>query len=649
MAKELNKNISIWRGDETPPTNYHLWIKSDNLIYIHKDNEWQEVTGIKKLRYIKNIFRILDGQDNTHNVFIEYNDNNNVYFPEAQYYKDDDSFYQGLLSKFDYLKTRPISNLGSFDSNKDGENKAIDLSTTADTSLIHYEKSNYPNENDCSTILQSISHGEVKLTTQLLLQDGKIWIRRIKLPEKEVDSWRQCLPTGLKYEDETDKHGFRFQYFGEDLADYDDNTYIDIPAFDGTNNPNFGLISKDYKENIDNSLHITNNINSVTRVNITPVDSESYVKSYKITQGSKAYNNLTEIGTINIPKDMVVDSGSLKTATQEDVTNNLYENIKIGDKYIDLVIANSNNDHIYIPVTDLIDVYLAGDGLSISNNKFSIKKDATSENYLSVSSNGLKISGINSRFNNIEPTVNKLSEIYNEKPLPSFKLKSASITIVNNSNAESKINVDLSKQYQIIQIVKPKTIKVNCSIKINTDNCKEIIRTSSGLNKAQTEYTFDKAYTTSNTDNQNTIYGITESIYCNKSGLMVSNSKVIPATGEDSNTFKLCVNFKWKYYLGTLNPNVQYQTLINTSKTYSTKKDITINNVSTSDKQYYVYIYPKIFGELTSVIQNGALPVLDAFNKQIITITNEYGLVEDYYVYKSNNPKPFTNSNLTFK
>lgn len=423
------------------------------------------------------------------------------------------------------------------------------------------------------------------------------------------------------------------------------------------NNKEYDLDIGDTKQKVENIndflLNYINDagasINSVTRIHITPTSSESYSTSYKITQGDTAFHNLTEIGTINIPKDMVISSGSLKTATQSDVTNNLYDNIKIGDKYIDLVIANSNNDHIYIPVTDLVDTYLAGDGLSISNYKFSIKKDVTSENYLNVSSNGLKISGIDSRFNNIEPTVNKLSEIYNEKPVPSFKLNSASITITNNSNVESKINVDLSKQSQIIQIVRPNTIKINCSIKINTDNCKEIIRTTDGLNTNQTEYTFDKTYTTSGSDNQNTIYGINESIYCNKSGLMVNGSKVIPATGEDSNTFKLGINFKWKYYLGVSTNDEQYQTLIDTSTMYSTKKDITINNVSTNNNQYYVYIYPKIFGELTSVIQNGALPVLDAFNKTEITIKNEYGLEELYYVYKSNNPKPFTNSNLTFK
>ncbi len=39
----INKNISVWRGDTTPPTEYHLWIKSDNTVYIFDGYEWKEV------------------------------------------------------------------------------------------------------------------------------------------------------------------------------------------------------------------------------------------------------------------------------------------------------------------------------------------------------------------------------------------------------------------------------------------------------------------------------------------------------------------------------------------------------------------------------------------------------------------------------
>lgn len=49
---------------------------------------------------------------------------------------------------------------------------------------------------------------------------------------------------------------------------------------------------------------------------------------------------------------------------------------------------------IDLNVKDLIDVYKAGDGLQLVDNVFSIKRDATSENFLTVSPDGIKVSGI---------------------------------------------------------------------------------------------------------------------------------------------------------------------------------------------------------------------------------------------------------------
>ena len=93
-----------------------------------------------------------------------------------------------------------------------------------------------------------------------------------------------------------------------------------------------------------------------------------YSSSYKLKKtiaGSSEY-----VGdVINIPKDLVVESGDVKTVTTPDVP---YQGAQVGDKYIDLVIANADNSHIYIPVNDLVDTYTAGDGIVITNNQISV-------------------------------------------------------------------------------------------------------------------------------------------------------------------------------------------------------------------------------------------------------------------------------------
>lgn len=97
-------------------------------------------------------------------------------------------------------------------------------------------------------------------------------------------------------------------------------------------------------------------------------DNAAYSVVYHLT---KTVSGVTEnIGAaIQIAKDMVAKSGSVKTCTEKDVP---VEGYQVGDKYINLVLANSGGKHLYILVTDLIDVYTAGTGIAIKNNEISI-------------------------------------------------------------------------------------------------------------------------------------------------------------------------------------------------------------------------------------------------------------------------------------
>ena len=88
--------------------------------------------------------------------------------------------------------------------------------------------------------------------------------------------------------------------------------------------------------------------------------SDTYSKRYGIYQGATGSSSSPVVGEkladIDIPKDMVVESGSVGTVTTADVP---YTGAQVGDKYIDLVIANATSDHIYIPANSLVDVYTA--------------------------------------------------------------------------------------------------------------------------------------------------------------------------------------------------------------------------------------------------------------------------------------------------
>ena len=65
--------------------------------------------------------------------------------------------------------------------------------------------------------------------------------------------------------------------------------------------------------------------------------------------------NNSVIATIDLAKELVVTSGSVKTVAE---AGKPYEGAVVGDKYIELVIANQETP-IYVPAKDLVDIYTA--------------------------------------------------------------------------------------------------------------------------------------------------------------------------------------------------------------------------------------------------------------------------------------------------
>lgn len=89
-----------------------------------------------------------------------------------------------------------------------------------------------------------------------------------------------------------------------------------------------------------------------------------YAATYQLTA------NGTATGTdIDIPKDMVVSAGEVKTVSTADSP---YQGAAVGDKYIELTLANTNNDKLYIPANSLVEYVTsgsqAGDMVTVSIN-----------------------------------------------------------------------------------------------------------------------------------------------------------------------------------------------------------------------------------------------------------------------------------------
>ena len=124
-------------------------------------------------------------------------------------------------------------------------------------------------------------------------------------------------------------------------------------------------------QKITNEIERAKGAESKLNVQIAKSSAEEFLAQYEFTQGGEP------IGTIDIPKDFLVRSGQLKECTENDVPKIGY---LVGDKYIDLVVnakdCPEEESHIYILVKELVDVYSAGEGLTMKpGNVFQISAE----------------------------------------------------------------------------------------------------------------------------------------------------------------------------------------------------------------------------------------------------------------------------------
>lgn len=143
---------------------------------------------------------------------------------------------------------------------------------------------------------------------------------------------------------------------------------------------------------------------------------------------------------------------------------------------------------------------------------------------------------------------------------------------------------------------------------------------------------------------------ITQNLYAEKKGLLISGEKVINANGEDKSYKSMTVTFKHNTFKGSVTSRIPTGEQVSAlTGGLVTSRAKTVSGVTTTVGQYYVYAYPHELGNLTSIIQNGSIPVLSAFNKTNVTYTNAAGLSITLNVYTSANDGAFTNATLNFQ
>lgn len=96
---------------------------------------------------------------------------------------------------------------------------------------------------------------------------------------------------------------------------------------------------------------------------------------------------------INIPKDMVVESGKVVWGSYADGTFTPATDKKNATPYVELTLANSSANKIYIAVADLVNEHKAGTGISITNNTDGTRTIALASTYATKINKSVKSFG----------------------------------------------------------------------------------------------------------------------------------------------------------------------------------------------------------------------------------------------------------------
>ena len=142
--------------------------------------------------------------------------------------------------------------------------------------------------------------------------------------------------------------------------------------------------------------------------------------------------NGASCGVIDIPADQF-----LKDVHFDSVSKKLYMTF----------VTSSGEKTIEVDLSSLIDTYEASDGLVKVDNKFLVKIDPTSEPYLTVSPNGVKVSGIDS-------AIAAVNEAVSKNKITFVDSSSIDFTVTVNENGGKNVTADAKVSQTNRNIVK---------------------------------------------------------------------------------------------------------------------------------------------------------------------------------------------------
>lgn len=159
------------------------------------------------------------------------------------------------------------------------------------------------------------------------------------------------------------------------------------------------LVTPTDKTILDEHQQQLDKIKNLSLTEIDPTDTNTY-KSYQLKSDDNIFGT-----TINIPKDKFIKQVTLgySNATIDTSTGNINIGTGLAKEYLlfSITLDTGNYELISINLSEFITEKDYSDGLEVVDNKLKVKVDPTSETYLKVSNNGIKVEGINTKVSDI--------------------------------------------------------------------------------------------------------------------------------------------------------------------------------------------------------------------------------------------------------
>ena len=153
---------------------------------------------------------------------------------------------------------------------------------------------------------------------------------------------------------------------------------------------------------------------------------------------------------INIPKDMVVESGKVVWGSYADGTFTPATDKTDATPYVELTLANSTANKIYIAVADLVNEHIAGTGMSITKNTDGTRTIGLTTTYATNINKSVKtfqktVTGIAAitNDNNVIDIINPgdgIEFVADSDALAAVKINAATMTKIDTAKSQSDTN-----------------------------------------------------------------------------------------------------------------------------------------------------------------------------------------------------------------